>query len=94
MLVPGEGRPPSRLAGIRPGGVGLVGGKVQAGGLATFSRSMSQDSGSSSGTGSSGDSSLGLSFLNREGAPAPLHADPALVSRRIPPENQREVAMW
>nr|CAD7398485.1 unnamed protein product [Timema cristinae] len=71
MLVPGEGRPPSRLAGIRPGGVGLVGGKVQTGGLATFSRSMSQDSGSSCGTGSSGDSSIGPVVPQQGGGTSP-----------------------
>jgi len=48
-----------------------------------FNRSTSQDSQSSTCTGSSGASSLGLSFLHKETVP-PVHSDPAVtVSRSV-----------
>ncbi|XP_063236354.1 dual oxidase maturation factor 1-like [Bacillus rossius redtenbacheri] len=54
-----------------------------------FGRTLSQDSASS------GESSLGLTFLLRE-APASVHEDPAAAVRRIPMEKQvqQDVAMW
>jgi len=48
-----------------------------------FNRSTSQDSQSSTCTGSSGASSLGLSFLHKETVP-PVHSDPTVtVSRSV-----------
>jgi len=46
-----------------------------------FNRSTSQDSQSSTCTGSSGASSLGLSFLHKETVP-PVHSDPAVAASR------------
>ncbi|XP_021932842.1 dual oxidase maturation factor 1 isoform X2 [Zootermopsis nevadensis] len=63
-------------------------------GIRDFHRTTSQDSQSSTCTGSSGASSLGLSFLHKETLP-PVHSDPAVsASRRMAAENQHEVAMW
>jgi len=77
------------------GGGGGVGGRIpgRTGGKSNrapsrfvvrdFNRSTSQDSQSSTCTGSSGASSLGLSFLHKETVP-PVHSDPAVtVSRSV-----------
>jgi hypothetical protein len=50
-------------------------------GVRDFNRSTSQDSQSSSCTGSSGASSLGLSFLHKETLP-PVHSDPPVSACR------------
>lgn len=58
-------------------------------GAAGFQRSVSQDSASSS----SGESSLGLSFLQREEPPS-VHTDPPSTARKSTIDSHREVVMW
>lgn len=70
------GRVPVRMGA----GLNRAAGRI---GIRDFHRTTSQDSQSSTCTGSSGASSLGLSFLHKETVP-PVHSDPAVsVSRSV-----------
>jgi len=71
------------VGGRIPGRTGGKSNRAPGRFVRDFNRSTSQDSQSSTCTGSSGASSLGLSFLHKETVP-PVHSDPTVtVSRSV-----------
>ena len=69
------------MGGRIPGRMGGKSNRAPGRFVRDFNRSTSQDSQSSTCTGSSGASSLGLSFLQKETVP-PIHSDPAVTMSR------------